>query len=197
MRRAASARPQRCAERPLRGPSDAQSSPCEPPAMRRAAPARPWRCAERLLRGPGDAQSSAARPQRCAGRPLRGVATIQGRCAYEAHKLGKPRMLISILIYMYIVVRLREDRRTPLHFWRSRMCRELLRILAAPARILSERWQFLLHSWLRNGTAFANFNAKKFCKNHSKMVPKPSKSIKNCPKWRPIKTKLPPGPKKI
>ena len=77
-----------------------------------------------------------------------------------------------------IVVRLREDRRTPLHSWRSRMCRELLRILAAPARILSEPWRFLLQSWLRNGSAFADFNAKKFSKNHSKMVPKPSKSIK-------------------
>ena len=39
-----------------------------------------------------------------------------------------------------IVDRLREDRRTPLHSRRSPMCRELLRILAAPARILSEHW---------------------------------------------------------
>ena len=74
-----------------------------------------------------------------------------------------------------IVVRLREDRRTPLHSWRSQMCRELLRILAAPARILSESWRFLLQSWLQNGTAFANFNAKNFCKNHSEM---PSQTIK-------------------
>ena len=39
-----------------------------------------------------------------------------------------------------IVNRLREDRRTPLHSWRSRMCRELLRILAAPVRILPKPW---------------------------------------------------------
>ena len=77
-----------------------------------------------------------------------------------------------------IVDRLREDRRTPLHSWRSQMCGESIRILAIPARILSGPWRFLLQSWLQNATAFANVNAKKFAKNHSKMVPKPSKSIK-------------------
>ena len=78
----------------------------------------------------------------------------------------------------FIVNRLRDYRRTPLHFWRSRMCRESLRILAVSARILSEPWRFLLQSWLQNATAFANFNAKKFLKNHPKTAPKPSKSIK-------------------
>ena len=77
-----------------------------------------------------------------------------------------------------IVVRLREDRRTPLHSWRLQMFRELLRILAIPARILSEPWRFLLQSWLQNATTFANVNAKKFSKNHPKMVPKTPKSIK-------------------
>ena len=57
MRRTAPGKPQRCAERPLRGPSDAQSGLCKAPTMRRVALARPWRCAERLLRGPGHAQS--------------------------------------------------------------------------------------------------------------------------------------------
>ena len=67
------------------------------------------------------------------------------------------------------------------------MCRELLRILAAPARILSESWRFLLQSWLQNGTACANFNAKKFCKNHSEMPSQTIKIHENGPKWRPIK----------
>ena len=58
------------------------------------------------------------------------------------------------------------------------MCRELLRILADPARIFSEPWRFLLQSWLQNGTAFANVNAKKFSENHPKMIPKPPKYIK-------------------
>ena len=61
MRRRVPGRPQRCAERPLRGLSDAQSGLCEAPAMRRVAPARPRRCAERPLRGPGDAQAAPAR----------------------------------------------------------------------------------------------------------------------------------------
>ena len=98
-----------------------------------------------------------------------------------------------------IVVRLREDRRTPLHSWRSQMCRELLRILAAPARILSESWRFLLQSWLQNGTAFAHFNAKKFLKNHAKIVPKPSKSIKigqNCARSKKIAPRIGKEPKK-
>ena len=86
--------------------------------------------------------------------------------------------LLEVFFSPPIVVRLREDRRTPLHSWRSRMCRESLRILAIPARILSGPWRFLLQSWLQNATAFANFNAKKFLKNHPKTGPKPPKSIK-------------------
>ena len=77
-----------------------------------------------------------------------------------------------------IVNRLREDRRTPLHFWRSRMCRELLRILAAPARILSEPWRVLIDFLQQNAVAFANFTPRTFFKNHQKMVPKTPESIK-------------------
>ena len=89
-----------------------------------------------------------------------------------------PACVLASYCWLVIVVRLREDRRTPLHSWRSQMCRELLRILAAPARILREPCRFLSEFWLQNASAFPHFNAKKFSKNHSKMVPKPSKSIK-------------------
>ena len=58
------------------------------------------------------------------------------------------------------------------------MCRELLRILAAPARILREPCLFLPESWLQNASAFAHFSAKKFFENHPKTVSKPLKSLK-------------------
>ena len=73
---------------------------------------------------------------------------------------------------------LREDRRTPLHSWRSQMCRELLRILAASVRILPKPWSLLPESCPPNAIALAEHNAKKLSKNHAKMVPKPPKSIK-------------------
>ena len=58
------------------------------------------------------------------------------------------------------------------------MCRELLRILAAPARILREPCRVLPESWLQNASAFAHFSAKKFFENHPKMGSKPLKSTK-------------------
>ena len=64
-----------------------------------------------------------------------------------------------------IVVRLREDRRTPLHPWCLQMCGELIGILADSARILREPCRFMLESWPQNATAFASFNAKEFKKN--------------------------------
>ena len=79
---------------------------------------------------------------------------------------------------MFIVVRLREDRRTPLHSWSSQMCKISIRILAASARILQDPWQVLRESLQQNAAAFANFNLKKFFKNIQKMVPKTPKSIK-------------------
>ena len=86
-------------------------------------------------------------------------------------------MYVMYVMYV-IVVRLREDRRTPLHSWRSQMCREMIRILAAPARILREPCRFMLESWPQNATAFASFNAKEFKKKGAKMIPKATKSTK-------------------
>ena len=87
-----------------------------------------------------------------------------------------------------IADRLREDRRTPLHSWRSHMCGESIRILAVSASILSESWRFLVESLPQNAIAFANFIAKTFCKNHSKMPSQTIKIHQNGPKWRPSKT---------
>ena len=86
MRRTAPGRPQRCAERPLRGLSDAQSGLCEARAMRIVALARPRRCAERLLQGPGDAQYDL-----CEGLAMRRAAL---RVPSDAHggSLGRSRV---------------------------------------------------------------------------------------------------------
>ena len=88
---------------------------------------------------------------------------------------------------IFIGDRLREDRRTPLHFWRSQMCRELLRIMAASARILEDLWRVLLQSWPQNAAAFASFNAEEFTKKTCQNGSESTKIHQNGPKWRPSK----------
>ena len=74
---------------------------------------------------------------------------------------------------MCVVVRLREDRRTPLHSWRSQMCEKSIRIFAVFARILVKPLRFLPKSWLQNATVFAKCHAKKLKEKPPKLVPKP------------------------
>ena len=93
---------------------------------------------------------------------LESIGDPRGLDRLESIDRGSPRAspLGSFELFV-IVVRLREDRRTPLHSWRSHMCRKLLRILAASGRILPKPWRLLPESCLQNAIALAKHNVKK------------------------------------
>ena len=83
--------------------------------------------------------------------------------AFNVFDYKAPLCFSLLQHFVDIVVRLREHRRTPLHRWRSQMCKRLFRILATSARIFKDPWR--LECLQQTAAAFANFNAKTQFKN--------------------------------